>query len=93
MPQPDFVDFKRGQYKAHCCTPAHRIHNPRYIYSHILRPAAGNCGGSRTKTHNRAHAALARHAARVGYEVYLEQRGVMPAQDTRINGKLSSKRK
>tara|TARA_B100001758_G_scaffold59135_1_gene49014 strand:+ start:211 stop:711 length:501 start_codon:yes stop_codon:yes gene_type:complete len=88
LPQPDFIDFKRSQYKAHCCTPAHRIHDPRYIYSYILRTAAGICGGSRTKTRNRTYAVLARHATHAGYAVYLEQRGVIPAHHTRIDGKI-----
>mmetsp|Transcript_10124 Transcript_10124/g.41761 ORF Transcript_10124/g.41761 Transcript_10124/m.41761 type:complete len:296 (-) Transcript_10124:76-963(-) len=88
LPQPDFIDFKRSQYKAYYCTPAHRIHDPRYIYSHILRTAAGICSGSRTKTRNRTYASLARHAAHAGYAVYLEQRGVIPPHHTRTNGKI-----
>ena len=88
LPHPDFANLKRDRYKTHCCARAHTINDARNIYSHILRTRTGNSGGSRKRTHDRTYAVLARHAARAGFAVYTEQRGVIPAHHTRINGKI-----
>ena len=90
LPHPEFIDLKHRQYKAHCCKPpdGHPIHDPRSIYSHILRTKAANCGGGRKRTHDNTYAVLARHAQRAGLVVYREQRGVVPAHNRRINGKI-----
>ena len=90
LPHPDFINLKQGGYKTHCCgaSNVHLVTNPTHIYSHILRTRCGNNGGSRTRTHNRTYAVLAKHAASAGHAVYLEQRGIMPAHLTRENGKI-----
>lgn len=90
LPHPDFINLRHGGYKTHCCgaSKVHLITNSTHIYSHIQRTRGGNNGGSRTRTHNRTYAVLARHAASAGRAVYLEQRGIMPAHLTRENGKI-----